>query len=152
MSTDSLSIASFQLGAQDLMNNECANAMADTGLKVRVVSEAPTEMKPEHSETDAINWSEQVNQRLGRGLVPICHTGLSEAKGGSHELFRHPFLIVFAVEHLKWLRTRLKDLRKLMHSLFRAFDAEDPMNQAGFLCQPEALELQIEHLKPCEAL
>ena len=28
---------------QDLINNECANALADTGLKVRVVSEAPTE-------------------------------------------------------------------------------------------------------------
>eukprot|EP00434_Breviolum_minutum_P019382 symbB.v1.2.017089.t1/scaffold1323.1/size125372/1 len=51
VSTDSLSAAStFHFGAQDLINNECANALADGGgLKVRVVSEAPTEMKQDEN-------------------------------------------------------------------------------------------------------
>ena len=32
--------------SQDLINNECANALADTAMKVRVVSEAPTDAGP----------------------------------------------------------------------------------------------------------
>ena len=36
-----------RLGAQDLINNECANALADT-VKVRVVSEAPTAPRTRH--------------------------------------------------------------------------------------------------------
>jgi len=74
VSTDSLSIspsiASFQLGAQDLINNECANALADT-VKVRVVSEAPTEMnmvKTGDAETDTLDWGEQVNQQRLKDL------------------------------------------------------------------------------------
>ncbi|CAK9086516.1 Adenylate cyclase 1 (ATP pyrophosphate-lyase 1) (Adenylyl cyclase 1) [Durusdinium trenchii] len=65
VSTDSLSIASLQQrswAAKDLINNECANALAETAFKVRVVSEAPTEMKPENTETDNVDWGEQVNQ------------------------------------------------------------------------------------------
>ncbi|CAE7242940.1 unnamed protein product, partial [Symbiodinium necroappetens] len=72
VSTDSLSIASFPLVAGDLINNECANALADVGgLRVRVVSEAPTEMKPgdgENTEVDTLDWCDQNNQQRLRDL------------------------------------------------------------------------------------
>ena len=65
-------------------------------------------MKPgdENTETGALDWAEQVNQQLGKKT----HRGHS----------RHSAWLVDA-RCVALLRTRLKDLRKLMRCLFQAF-------------------------------
>lgn len=120
VSTDSLSIAStFHFGAQDLINNECANALADTGLKVRVVSEAPTEMKPgdENTETGTMDWGEQVNQTRLKDLRKLMRCLFQAFDADDPQMIKGNQAGSFSSRRYRFTRwTCLNFLNSMVHS------------------------------------